>query len=80
MAEFILILALVPDPERFLATVQIGITLVSATAAAYGGASIASRIAPWLEQIPWVNERAEPLALVHWVRIHEAASPAPFPA
>ena len=27
------------DPERFLATVQVGITFVSAAAAAYGGAS-----------------------------------------
>ncbi|MFL5357600.1 hemolysin family protein [Archangium sp.] len=36
--------ALRDDPERFLATVQIGITVVGATAAAFGGASIAQRL------------------------------------
>lgn len=35
-------------PERFLATVQIGITVVSATAAAFGGARIAERLAELL--------------------------------
>ncbi|HEX8699655.1 MAG TPA: hemolysin family protein [Myxococcaceae bacterium] len=39
------VLALREDPERFLATVQIGITVVSATAAAFGGASIAENFA-----------------------------------
>jgi putative hemolysin len=32
-------------PERFLATVQIGITVVGASAAAFGGASLAQRLA-----------------------------------
>ena len=32
-------------PERFLATVQIGITVIGATSAAYGGSSIANDIA-----------------------------------
>src|SRR5687767_12114742 len=36
------VLALRQNPERFLATVQVGITVVSAAAAAVGGASIAS--------------------------------------
>ncbi|MBU8899117.1 HlyC/CorC family transporter [Corallococcus sp. H22C18031201] len=36
--------ALRDDPERFLATVQIGITVIGATAAAFGGASIARRL------------------------------------
>ncbi len=36
------------NPERFLATVQVGITVISATAAAFGGASIAARLAPLL--------------------------------
>ncbi|WP_157601367.1 CNNM domain-containing protein, partial [Stigmatella aurantiaca] len=31
------VLALRDDPERFLATVQIGISVVGATAAAFGG-------------------------------------------
>lgn len=37
--------ALRDNPERFLATVQIGITVVGASAAALGGASIAERLA-----------------------------------
>lgn len=45
------VLALREDPERFLATVQIGITVVGATAAAFGGASIAQRLAGGLEQL-----------------------------
>ena len=38
------------QPERFLATVQIGITLAGATAAAFGGAAIAQHLAPALER------------------------------
>jgi putative hemolysin len=41
--------ALRDRPERFLATVQIGITVISAAAAAFGGASIARDLAPLLE-------------------------------
>ncbi len=37
------------QPERFLATVQIGITVVSSAAAAFGGASIALTLTPMLE-------------------------------
>lgn len=36
------------EPERFLATVQIGITLIGATAAAFGGASLSTRLTPVL--------------------------------
>jgi putative hemolysin len=38
-------------PERFLATVQIGITVVSTAAAAFGGASIANSLTPVIEGI-----------------------------
>ena len=38
------------DPERFLATVQIGITVIGAAAAAYGGGSFAVHLAPALER------------------------------
>jgi putative hemolysin len=38
-------------PERFLATVQIGITLVGSAAAAFGGARIATQLAPVLEDL-----------------------------
>ncbi len=40
------VFALRKDPERFLATVQIGITVVSVTAAAFGGAAMAVRVEP----------------------------------
>jgi len=54
------IAALRANPERFLATVQVGITVVGATAAAFGGASIAARIAPvlgrWPPLVPYIEE------------------------
>jgi putative hemolysin len=57
------VLALKDNPERFLATVQIGITLVSATAAAFGGASIAREISPIFARVPWLAPHADDLAL-----------------
>ncbi len=51
------------QPERFLATVQVGVTIVGATAAAFGGAAMAGRIAPYLERIPPLAPYAHPMAL-----------------
>lgn len=51
------------DPERFLATVQIGITVVSATASAFGGSRIAMDIAPLLREIPFLAPYADEIAL-----------------
>ena len=51
------------EPERFLATVQIGITVVSATAAAFGGASLAVRLAPAIARAAPLAPYAEQLAL-----------------
>ncbi|MDY7232291.1 hemolysin family protein [Hyalangium rubrum] len=56
------VLALRDNPERFLATVQIGITVISATAAAFGGASIALRFAAVLEQVGVNPQHAEEVA------------------
>jgi len=56
------VLALRDKPERFLATVQIGITVVGAAAAAFGGASIARDLAPYLEGM--FGEGADEVALV----------------
>jgi putative hemolysin len=50
------------QPERFLATVQIGITVVSAAAAAFGGARIARDLAPYLE--PLLGDSAVDVALI----------------
>jgi len=57
------VLALRDKPEQFLATVQVGITVVGATAAAFGGSSLAERLAPSLARIDWIGERAEGVAL-----------------
>lgn len=55
-------LALKNGPEQFLATVQVGITFVGATASAFGGATLATPIARWLEEVG-VERGAEQLAL-----------------
>jgi putative hemolysin len=51
------------EPERFLATVQIGVTVVGATAAAFGGATLARMIAPSLQGIPLLGDHAESVSL-----------------
>jgi magnesium and cobalt exporter, CNNM family len=52
-------------PEWFLATVQVGITVVGTTAAAFGGSTMAGHLAPVIQQIPnsWVQNRASEIAL-----------------
>ncbi|HVY26206.1 MAG TPA: hemolysin family protein [Polyangiaceae bacterium] len=57
------VLALRSDPERFLATVQVGMTVVGATAAAFGGASIAKKLEPLLARNEWLREHAEGVSL-----------------
>ncbi|HKY40996.1 MAG TPA: hemolysin family protein [Polyangiaceae bacterium] len=37
------------NPERFLATVQVAITVAAAAAAAFGGATLAEDLEPWLQ-------------------------------
>jgi putative hemolysin len=54
--------ALRDNPERLLATVQIGITVVGSTAAAFGGASIAQRLSGPLEGLGLPAHQAENLA------------------
>jgi putative hemolysin len=50
-------------PERFLATVQVGITVMGATAAAFSGASTATRLARVLEGLGWTAETANEVSL-----------------
>lgn len=57
------VLALRGEPERFLATVQVGMTVVGATAAAFGGASIAKQLEPFLAHSEWLREHAQGVAL-----------------
>ncbi|HZI15292.1 MAG TPA: hemolysin family protein [Myxococcus sp.] len=54
--------ALRRDPERFLATVQIGITVIGATAAAFGGASMATRLGGVLAGLGVPEQRADDVA------------------
>ena len=56
-------LALANAPTKFLSTVQIGISLVSVLAGAYGGATIAESLQIRLEQVPLVAPYAQGLAL-----------------
>lgn len=57
-------LNLAESPNRFLSTVQIGITLIGILAGAFGGASLADDIGAILEKIPFVGTYGEELAFV----------------
>ncbi|MGH7858477.1 MAG: hemolysin family protein [Candidatus Binatia bacterium] len=57
------VLALRSQPERLLATVQVGITVVGATAAAFGGASVAGDVAAVLARVPGLEPFAPDVAL-----------------
>ena len=56
-------LALAHDPTQFLSTVQVGITLIGVFAGAFGGATIAEKLADGFEQIPPIAPYANALAL-----------------
>ena len=53
------------DPHRFLATVQIGVTVVGSLASAVGGATAVEYFKPWLDKAPYavVREAAEPISI-----------------
>ncbi|MGE0748327.1 MAG: hemolysin family protein [Rhodospirillales bacterium] len=57
-------LKLTGDPTGFLSTVQIGITVVGVFAGAYGGATLAARLAEVLKEIPPIAGSAESIAFV----------------
>ena len=54
---------LAEDPQRFLPTVQVGITLVGMLAGVFGGARIAADLKAWLVAIPMLDPAAETLSL-----------------
>ena len=56
-------LKLAEDPGKFLSTVQVGITLVGTLAGAYGGATIADKLAPVLNGISWINPYGSTVAV-----------------
>jgi putative hemolysin len=56
--------ALREQPERFFATVQIGITVIATAAAAFGGLTMARHLEPHLAKVPWLGREAAPVSLV----------------
>lgn len=57
------LLKLREDPNRFLATIQIGVTMAGAIASAIGGAVAVEIIKPELQKIPLISPYAEAIAL-----------------
>ena len=58
-----LALKLIEDPNIFLSTVQIGITLIGVLAGAVGGATIAESLAVVLQNVPYIGEYSASIAL-----------------
>jgi putative hemolysin len=56
-------LELANDPNQFLSTIQIGITLVGILAGTFGGATIAKELASWLDKIHGLARYSHPLSL-----------------
>jgi putative hemolysin len=57
-------LELAENPNRFLSTVQVGITLIGTFAAAFGGASLAEELEASLSTVPAIAPYAGPISLV----------------
>jgi len=55
-------LELAESPNRFLATVQVGITLVGVLAAAFSGATLAAKLAEPMRQLQWLAPHADKAA------------------
>lgn len=56
------VLKLRENPERFLATVQVGITALGAATAAYGEGSLGQKAEAWLREVPALSELAHTIA------------------
>ncbi len=55
--------SLAEDPQRFLPTVQVGITLVAVLTGVFGGARIAVHVQDWIATIPALEPASETLSL-----------------
>ncbi|MBW4664307.1 MAG: hemolysin family protein [Chroococcus sp. CMT-3BRIN-NPC107] len=55
-------LDLAESPNKFLSTVQVGITLIGILAGAFGGATISEKLAENLNQIPWLAPYSQGLS------------------
>lgn len=56
-------LALAESPDRFLSTVQMGITLVGILTGVFGGATIAEELSDWLKAVPRLAPYAEAIGV-----------------
>lgn len=56
-------LKLLDEPEKFLSTVQIGITLIGIIAGAFGGLAFADDLVPVLQKISWLAPYADKAAI-----------------
>jgi putative hemolysin len=56
-------LDLASAPDRFLPTVQVGVTLIGVLAGAFGGATIAEELAARLAEVAWLAEYQEAVAV-----------------
>ncbi|BAB76915.1 hemolysin family protein [Anabaena sp. FACHB-709] len=55
-------LKLAESPNNFLSTVQIGISLIGILTGAFGGATIASRLAVYVRLVPFLTPYSEPVS------------------
>ncbi|MFM8633731.1 MAG: hemolysin family protein [Planctomycetia bacterium] len=64
-------LELASSPDRFLPTVQVGITLVGTLAAAYGGGQLVEPLSAWLAATrpPFIADASTPIALTTFVAL-----------
>jgi len=56
-------LALAEEPNQFLATIQIGITLVGTLAGAFGGTTVARKLAALLDKVPFLAPYAQSISV-----------------
>ena len=58
------VLKLKADPDGFLSSVQVGITLIGIINGAYGGAKFSSYLVPFFSQYAFTAPYAEPIAMI----------------
>ncbi|MBI5603620.1 MAG: HlyC/CorC family transporter [Deltaproteobacteria bacterium] len=56
-------LELARAPNRFLSTIQVGITLIGILAGAFGGSTVAFSLKAYLKEIPYLSQYSEIIAL-----------------
>src|SRR5690606_21191994 len=59
-----IILRLRDEPELFLSSVQVGITLIGIVAGAYGGANLTDDLVPLTSRITWLGDHVYSVSLV----------------